>query len=579
MDVGFRPGVQVGPYALVEELGRGGMGLVFRARHVQLGRWVALKVLLDGAADDEARRRFEVEARAAGALRHPGIVPVHDLGFHGRHPYFAMELVDGEALDAVLKRDGPLDPAEAARVARDVAQALGFAHGQQVLHRDLKPANVLRTREGRVLLADFGLAKRLDASYEALTKTGVSLGTPAFMPPEQADGDAARIGPRSDVYGLGATLYALLTGRPPFAGATALNILNQVFSKRPDPPSAHQAGVPRDLDVICQVCLEKEPEDRYPSAQALADDLARHLGGEPISARPISRGERVGRQVRRRQRLILGSTATAAIALAGLGAWGSTGGHAREAAALRKTLGQALKAGEVPEDLEALAARHRELSSQTLSIAARGTQDGLDDSAQLLEALRAEQALAAMRSQGVEALSELRDRMLGWLKAPPGTQPDQLPTLVAGVVFLRGGRAAAGRYLNSGRAGSGSVSLEALIDRFLNRSKRDDCGTTELRWRAGLYHQAWRPSSGEGAPDAWKELTRTLTRLRNRRPLETDERRWWGEAVAEGGDAQGLAAFIKELEADGASCLRGALEGGARRRRAPLRRDDPLGPA
>lgn len=275
----------VGEYTILRELGRGGMGVVYVAHNPALGRQVALKLLLSDE-DPEAIARFRIEAQATAALDHPNLVRIHTAGVHEGKPYYAMDLVDGRPLNDLLEADGPFDPQNAARIVEAIALGLAHAHERGILHRDMKPANVILQADGQPLVTDFGLAKDLSASYEALTQTGQSLGTPAYMPPEQADGDAEAIGPRSDVYSVGATLYALLTGRAPFVGATAMNILLRVFKTVPDPPSMHRLGLDRSLDVVCLKCLEKAPADRYASVQALADDLRRFQNGDPISARP-----------------------------------------------------------------------------------------------------------------------------------------------------------------------------------------------------------------------------------------------------------------------------------------------------
>jgi tetratricopeptide (TPR) repeat protein/predicted Ser/Thr protein kinase len=328
---------RIGAYEVVAELGRGGMGVVYRARDVALGREVAIKVLLAHGATPEARRRLEVEARAAARLRHPNIVAVHAYGVDEAtgDPYVVMELVRGRSLRDAL-RAGPLEPREAARLAEDLARALAAAHEQGVLHRDVKPHNVLLSPEGAPLLADFGLAKALDAA-DGPTSTGQVLGTPAYMSPEQADGDGGRVGPRSDVWSLGATLYELLTGRPPFVASTAMLTIAAVLRKDPTPPRRVRAGLDRDLETICLACLEKDPARRYASAAALADDLERWRRGQPIAARPVGRAERAWRAVARRPAR---AAAWTAVALLVAGAAASTWWAGREARALA-ALGEA----------------------------------------------------------------------------------------------------------------------------------------------------------------------------------------------------------------------------------------------
>ncbi|RMG07105.1 MAG: serine/threonine protein kinase, partial [Planctomycetota bacterium] len=263
---------RVGPYLVEALLGRGGVGVVYRARDERSGRSVAVKVLQGGDAED--RLRFAREARAAARLRGPGIVAVVDVGQHGGHPYLVMELVEGESLQARLERTGPLPPEEAARVLEGVARAVARAHAQGILHRDLKPANVLLDREGTPWLTDFGLARRVGDEAERLTLSGTVLGTPAFLPPEQALGDRARVGPQSDVYGLGATLYAALTGRPPFPGRSVLAVLARVVEEAPPAPRALRPELPPELEALCLACLAKDPAARPAGAATFADALA-----------------------------------------------------------------------------------------------------------------------------------------------------------------------------------------------------------------------------------------------------------------------------------------------------------------
>jgi hypothetical protein len=270
-----KPGEHVGPYGIVRELARGGMGAVFVARG-PADRDVALKVLLAGFLDDEAR--FRREAEACAKLNHPGIVRVHDLGQDAGHTYIVMDLIPGASLHDRLK-GGPLPPEEAVDAAIQLVDAVAAAHQAGVLHRDIKPDNAIATPDGRVILTDFGLAKRVD-QHDHLTRTGAILGTPAFMAPEQANGEP--VDERADVYALGATFYALLTGRPPLEGSSPLALLSAVLTTPPNPPSTHVPLSPAH-DAVCMKCLEKAPDDRYPSAAALLADL-RALGeGRPVS--------------------------------------------------------------------------------------------------------------------------------------------------------------------------------------------------------------------------------------------------------------------------------------------------------
>jgi serine/threonine protein kinase len=280
-------------------IGSGGMGMVYRAEQLGLGRTVALKMILAGpAVDTEGRRsRFGAEARATARLQHPNIVQVFDYGEREGRPFLALEYVAGGSLAQQLGAK-PLPAGRAAELLLAVARAVEYAHGQGIIHRDLKPANILLTEHGIPKVADFGLAKRLDADSGS-TRTGAVLGSPSYMAPEQAEGRLADVGPATDVYALGAILYEVMTGRPPFNGTTVLETLEHVRSLAPVPPRRLQPEVPRDLETICLKCLEKRPQDRYVSAGALAQDLQSFLAGEPIRARPPSLVDHVTRAVRR----------------------------------------------------------------------------------------------------------------------------------------------------------------------------------------------------------------------------------------------------------------------------------------
>ena len=298
-----------GDYELIEEIARGGMGVVYRAEQTSLKRTVALKMILAGqlaGADDV--RRFHAEAEAAAKLDHPGIVPIFEVGQHEGQHYFSMGFVEGESLaHRVLK--GVLPPRDAAEMTLKIAQAISYAHVEGVVHRDLKPANVLIDKDGQPRVTDFGLAKRVrtdgaeSRGVSQLTATGAVLGTPSYMPPEQAAGRTKEIGPLSDVYSLGAILYCLLTGRPPFQAASPLDTLLQVLEQEPVSPRQLNRTVPRDLETISLKCLQKEPRKRFASAQELVDELQRFLNGEPIHARPVGNAERFWRWCRRNPRV------------------------------------------------------------------------------------------------------------------------------------------------------------------------------------------------------------------------------------------------------------------------------------
>lgn len=290
-------GGDFGKYELLEEVGRGGMGVVYRARQRDLDRIVALKMILSSrlAGEDDVKR-FYREARAAGSLRHAHIVGIHEVGeLHGQH-YFAMDFIAGKSLAAITK-SGPLDPEWAAHCLASVARAVQFLHENGIVHRDLKPSNILIDSCGAAYVTDFGLAKVF--GEEDRTQTGVILGTAGYMAPEQAAGRTSAITPRSDIYGLGAILYEMLTGRPPFREDNQLNTILQVLEGEPTLPNRLNPRVPPELERICLKCLEKDPDRRYPSAAALADDLERYLRCEEIEARPAGLLDHVRRWVRR----------------------------------------------------------------------------------------------------------------------------------------------------------------------------------------------------------------------------------------------------------------------------------------
>lgn len=327
---------RIAGYEILGEIGRGGMGVVYKARQVVLNRLVALKMILSGVdAGPQERARFRAEAEAAARLQHPNIVQIYEVGEHDGRPFLCLEYVDGGNLEKLLNGK-PWQAPDAARLIETLARAMHYAHQQTVVHRDLKPANVLLSVAGSGLttdngqtttipkITDFGLARRLPegdtgaAQATGPTKTGAIVGTPAYMAPEQAAGDGRAIGPAADVHALGAILYELLTGRPPFQGVTVLETLEHVRTRDPLPPGRLAPAFPRDLETICLKCLEKEPGRRYASALALAEDLARFQRGEPILARPTPAWEKAWKWARRRPVVAALLTAVVALTITGL---------------------------------------------------------------------------------------------------------------------------------------------------------------------------------------------------------------------------------------------------------------------
>src|SRR5881396_2198466 len=275
---------EFGDYELLEEIGRGAQGVVFRARQKNLNRTVALKVISLGQWASKAHlKRFRLEAEAAARLEHPGIVPIHEVGERDGSCYFSMKFVEGGQLDEVARRE-PIPIRRAVELIAKVARTVHYAHEHGILHRDIKPGNILLDAEGEPHLTDFGLARLLETE-STVTRTLEVLGTPSYMSPEQALGENAAVSSATDVYGLGAVLYQLLTSHPPFAGGTTYETIKLLLDTEPRQPRLLNPKIDRDLSTICLKCLEKDPQRRYPSALALAEDLERWLKHEPIQAR------------------------------------------------------------------------------------------------------------------------------------------------------------------------------------------------------------------------------------------------------------------------------------------------------
>ena len=410
-----------GDYELLEEIARGGMGVVYKARQVSLNRIVALKMILAGQlASEREVQRFYAEAQAAANLQHPNIVAIHEVGHHAGQHYFSMDYVAGKSL-AQIVREKPLAAMQAARYLKTIAEAIEFAHERGTLHRDLKPANVLIDEFDQPRVTDFGLAKRIEGSAQ-LTSTGSLMGTPSYMPPEQAGANDGKIGPASDVYSLGAVLYELVTGRPPFLGESLVVTLNQVLNTEPAAPRLLNPEVPRDLETICLKCLQKEPGKRYQTASALAHDLARFLKHEPILARPIGPFERTWRWCRRNPIVSSLSATIAALMLAA-----ATGGSF-----LAISERNARTLADRNADLAQDAARHQKMEAQRADANARAeakmrlvaqaetkrADERTEEVRHTLYAARQQVALNAWRENRADVLAEILEQQ----KPEPGAR-------------------------------------------------------------------------------------------------------------------------------------------------------------
>ena len=381
---------QISGYEIQAILGRGGMGIVYKARHLRLSRAVALKMLQAGAyAGSHERARFQREAQVVAGLRHANIVQVYDVGDHDGCPFFTMELLEGGSLVQALA--GTPQPArQVAALVVMLAEAVQVAHQAGIVHRDLKPGNILLTAEGTPKVADFGLARHFEGEA-ALTLSGTRMGTPSYMAPEQVVGKAGTTGPATDIYALGALLYEMLTGRPPFRGETATETERQVVQDEPVSPSRLNTKVPRDLETICLKCLSKEPHRRYASAAAIADDLRRFMEGRPIKARPVGWGERSWRWCRRNP--MAAALLVTALALVGL----TSGGvvwlvqqRARHDAEVRNDVGTAVAQAERLRN----GFHFREARESLEHVRQRLEPAGLDDLRRQVEQAQAELNLA-----------------------------------------------------------------------------------------------------------------------------------------------------------------------------------------
>lgn len=505
-------------YDVLDSLGRGGMGIVYLARQHGLNRLVALKMIRSGGhacADD--LRRFYNEAQAVARLQHPNIVQIHEIGTHDGLPYFSQEFVEGGSLARQLA-DSPRQPRDAAGLVETLAHAVHFAHEHGIVHRDLKPANILMTVNGAPKIADFGLARQLD-SDSGHTRTGQIVGTPSYMAPEQAMGSSTGIGPFTDVYALGAILYEMLTGRPPFKGPRVQDTLELVRSCDPVPPRHFQPSVPRDLETICLKCLRKEPSKRYVSAQALGEDLHRFLNGESIHARPVSVWERGWRWARRRPAI---AALSAVIVVGVVIGFILINWQRREALNARDDARTASQLADQRADAEQVARRKAEAEHKD-ALAARDAEAAervKAQKAQLAEAQQRKEAQANLYTTKIalarslwaennvaradELLDECQPELRGWewryLKRLCHSELLTLPGLARAIAFRPDGeRIAVAVTLKEQREGKSTVRHEVRVCNART-------GKKILSWAAQPNHLYYSPDGKQLIADVHTRL-------------------------------------------------------------------------
>lgn len=434
-------GRTLGDYEFTNELGRGGMGVVYKAHDKRLGRDVAIKMVLEsGMLDSQARVRFETEARAVARLDHPNIVKLFEFGELSGHPYLALEFVPGGTL-VERTSNHPLEPKEAARITEALARAMDAAHQQGTLHRDIKPANILMTSDGTPKLSDFGLAKELIDANQTDTRTGTVLGTPSFMSPEQAQGDVKSLTGATDQYSLGAVLYTCLSGRPPFMSASAIDTITQVVTKDPIPLRQLSTTIPKDLETICSKALQKDPEKRYESCDAMADDLRRFIVGEPILARPVGWVERATRWCRRNPKVAIpsGIAASFIIATAFISswAWTTTAAQAAMIAQERDNAREERDKAEVSREeaarQEAIALRQKAVAEENKELAISQAKLALENIQFFItdvdSQLQSKPGMQELRISVLDAVSERWDELD--LELVGGVRGEAIPTMMS----------------------------------------------------------------------------------------------------------------------------------------------------
>jgi tetratricopeptide (TPR) repeat protein len=569
---------EVAGYEILEVLGRGGMGIVYRARQLRPNRLVALKMILEGRHSGPAIvDRFRREAEALAQLQHPNIVQVYEVGEQGGRPFFSLELVEGGSLDRRLAGT-PQPGGPSAELVETLARAVDFAHRRGVVHRDLKPANVLLTADGTPKIADFGLAKQLHATGEQ-TGSDAILGTPSYMAPEQTGSGMGEVGPASDVYSLGAILYELLTGRPPFKGATPLETVMQARADEPVPPS-RLSGCPRDLETVCVKCLEKDPHKRYASARDLAEDLRRFRKDEPIRARPVGPVERVAKWTRRRPAVAALWAVSVAAVLVLIGG-GALLQHLRLRTSVTQAQADAARAREEARRAGVenqarqllLAAREALANGQQAVLNGHEAQarqqlaEALRQAAAARELLQPEPGLTELRASATHLLAEVegRDRAR--------THRDQLFRLRDEALFLLK------RHLVTGEDPAASLRQARELAETALRPFRGSHDGTPAIVLGDLYGAEEKAEVARGCFEVLLIQAEALTSRLPGRP-EQERRRLAGEALALLDLADGLVAGTRIVRRRRARYLL-ALgdEAGGTRERRQADREGPAAPA
>lgn len=516
-------GKTIGDYRIDSELGRGGMGVVYRAHHEKLRRDVAIKMIL-GAASSDSRvvERFETEARAVANLQHPNVVQLFEFGSLDDSPFFALEYVDGGTL-AERIRELPMDSKEAARIVESLARAMQVAHQRGILHRDLKPANILLTVDGVPKISDFGLAKELVSDKQDETKTGTVMGTPSFMSPEQAMGSISELSGATDQYSLGAILYACISGRPPFMSSTTIETISQVVHKEPIPPRQLSVSIPVDLETICLKTLHKEPAKRYANCDELANDLKRFLNDEPILARPVSKLERGWRWCRRNPKIAIPSAmagifilATATIAS---WAWAVTSAQAavisqerdnvknqRDEAQLQRD--EAVKQRLIATQQKAVAEDNERIAQKQAQLALKNIQFVVTDVDKML---RDQAGMSEIRLSILESVSKKWDDLN--VEMAGGVRGEAIPTLMA----VRQLMASTFRDLDRLQQASAEFSkLEVMARERIAVKGRNDATRTNLAKvlmnASALYRRQDDPQTGIKKLEESIELVREVIR-------------------------------------------------------------------